>query len=176
MLPLHARLCIPVASIYYRTECPSNEPRNKQFEAEMSPNERTQFSASERQKTNFIIHNSPHDLYTKRKRCLGAVKRTQNHVIWVRNEPAVKRGNLHIKRVMFGIVFPTERVGTGLFGADFGRSKGPDERYCMENDTYSNKNAGKPFRGRQMGKEIRICENVVEYYFFTDCHQFRKQL
>src|ERR1700761_6229457 len=57
--------------------------------------------------------------------------------------------------------FTTERVGTGLSGADLRRSKGPDEKYCIKNDTYNDKNPGKPFRGWQMGKEIQIYEFVV---------------
>ena len=77
---------------------------------------------------------------------------------------------------LFGTVFPTERFGTGLFGADFRHSKGPVEIYCIKNDTYNDKNPGKPFRGWQMGKEIQIYEFVVKCFFFTYCHQLCKEL
>ena len=67
---------------------------------------------------------------------------------------------------MLAIVLPTEHVGTGLFGPGFGCSEGLDEGSCIKIDTYSNKNAAKPFRGSQMRKEIQIYEIVVECYFF----------
>ena len=97
-------------------------------------------------------------------------------VEWEQRAGSVRSEEARAARVIFGVVFPTKRFGMGLLGANFRRSKGPDEIYCIENNTYNYKNIGKPFRGWQLGKEIQICEFVVECFFFTYCHQLCKEL
>jgi len=84
----------------------------------------------------------------------------------VQSAKSAEREEACVLSHLFGTVFPTERFGTGLFGADFHHSKGPVERYCIKNDTNNDKNPEKPFRGQQTGEEIQIDEIVVECFFF----------